>query len=41
MKSQMGPRMMLVIVLLLLLLLAIAIYYVVGNELIRRIVYGG
>jgi hypothetical protein len=41
MKGDMTPRMMLLIILLLLLLLALSIYYLIANEIVRKILVGG
>jgi hypothetical protein len=41
MKGDMTPRMMLLIILLILLILAVAIYYLIANEIIRKILIGG
>jgi hypothetical protein len=40
MKGDMTPRMTLLIILLLLLLLAVAIYYLIANEIVRKILVG-
>jgi len=41
MKGDMAPRTMLLIILLILLLLAIGIYYLVANEIVKKILFGG
>lgn len=41
MKVSMTPRMMLLIILLILLILAVAIYYLIANEIVRKILVGG
>jgi ABC-type lipoprotein release transport system permease subunit len=41
MKGDMTPRMMLLIMLLILLILAVAIYYLIANEIVIKILVGG